>query len=262
MIKYYKPARDKNCYRGFFSYISESICDLYNAEKNNPNENIKIFYDLVQIPGYGNSNLFDICFTQDNDDYDKNRNEYLNIENTLPYFPIDIYNLNYLQSNLRESCESIVKKFLNINSEFTNIISIRHSQIDFDKTIGFHRRATDMERVHNIKTLGLESIFSTIEKEDFESVFLMSDNLEDLQKFRMRYGKKLITFDDISTSKNTNNPFFKNGIIDENIVKRHIQEIVFGAFTLGKVKKLFCTKSNLSGFSILSNSKLEYKILQ
>ena len=88
----------------------------------------------------------------------------------------------------------------------------------------------------------------------------MCDNYDDLNKFKNRYGNKLITFDEMTTSNINELPFFKNGNHD-NMFVGHITEIVFGAFTLGNTKKLICTKSNLSTFSILSNSKLQYKIL-
>jgi hypothetical protein len=45
---------------------------------------------------------------------------------------------------------------------------------------------------------------------------------------------------------------------DEESIKKHIQEIVFGTYVLGMTKKLFCTKLNLSAFSIFLNSKLNY----
>jgi hypothetical protein len=88
----------------------------------------------------------------------------------------------------------------------------------------------------------------------------MCDNLTDLDKFKKRYGNKLITFDEFTSSKSDDNPFFKLKNDDE-LIKQHIQEIVFGAYTLGMTKKLFCTKSNLSTFSIFSNSKLNFNRL-
>ena len=88
----------------------------------------------------------------------------------------------------------------------------------------------------------------------------MSDNIGDLNKFKQRYGNRLITFDEFTSSKVEENPFFKVEN-DEQLIKQHIQEIVFGAYTLGMTKKLICTKSNLSTFSIFSNSKLNYKRL-
>jgi hypothetical protein len=139
------------------------------------------------------------------------------------------------------------------------IFKQRHSQISFGKTIGFHRRATDMEIIHNLKTFDLSYIFEILEKEDFENIFLMSDNLPDLKKFKDRYGNRLITYDEFSTSEDSLLPYFKSNTNEKN--KSHVQEIVFGAFTLGMTKKLICTKSNLSVFSILTNSKLNYKIL-
>lgn len=261
MIKYYKPARDKNYQRGFFSYITESVINLYNAEKTNFDNIIKIYHDLFEIPGYGSSNLFDICFEQDKEDFFNNQHEYLNIENVIPHISVDLYDMNNLENTFKKDCELIIKKYFVYNSEFSKLILSRHDEIDFTKTIGFHRRTTDISRIHNITIIPIENMFLEIEKEDFEYIFLMSDNFYDLQKFKNRYGKRLITFDNNSTSKNTHNPFFKNGITDEDIIKDHIQEIVFGALTLGKVKKLICTKSNLTGFSILSNSKLDYKIV-
>ena len=45
---------------------------------------------------------------------------------------------------------------------------------------------------------------------------------------------------------------------NEKLIKKHIQEIVFGAYTLGMTKKLICTRSNLSAFSIFSNLNLNY----
>jgi hypothetical protein len=140
-----------------------------------------------------------------------------------------------------------------------NLFSSRHSQIDFTKTIGFHRRATDMT-LHHIPTIPLDNVFNSIEEEEFENIFLMSDNMDDLNKFKQRYGNRLITFDEFSTSELDSNPFFKMNK-DEESTKNHIKEIVFGAYTLGMTKKLYCTKSNLSTFSILSNSNLNYKRL-
>jgi hypothetical protein len=85
----------------------------------------------------------------------------------------------------------------------------------------------------------------------------MSDNLNDLNKFKQRYGNKLITFDELTTSKVEDKPFF-NLQNDEESIKTHIQEIVFGAYTLGMTKKLICTMSNLSAFAVFSNSNLKY----
>lgn len=261
MIRYIKPARDKDFQRGFFSYLKESVVNIYNAEKNNPNQNLKIFFDLKEIPGYGVKNLYDICYNQDYADYSENREKYLNIEREKWNIDVRTYDYNLFNKEMRIDCELIIKKFYQLNETMENKIKERHLGIDFSKTIGFHRRATDMESVHGFKSLTLNQIFSKIETEEFENIFLMSDNLEDLKKMRNRYGSRLITYDEFSCSSNEYNPFFKNNISDETSIENHIQEIVFGSLTLGKTKKLICTLSNLTGFSILSNAELNFEIL-
>jgi hypothetical protein len=254
MLKFFKPVRG---HRGYFSYITESIWDMQNVQLNHPNENFKLYYDLTNINGYGSKNIYDACFIQDENDYLENINEYTNIELVPPLSSLRSYESNTFTEENIKMCESIIKEKLILNDEMNQLFNSRHPQIDFTKTIGFHRRATDMSVVHHLATIDLSTIFDILEKEEFENIFLMSDNLNDLNKFKQRYGNKLITFDELTTSNVEEYPFFnlKN---DEESIKKHIQEIVFGAYTLGMTKKLICTRSNLSTFSILSNSKLNY----
>jgi hypothetical protein len=261
MLKFFKPARGKDIHqRGYFSYITESVLNLHNVLLNYPKEEIKIYYNLVDIPGYGNGNVYDVCFEQDIEDFLENKEEYVNIESVNYITSLEIYNQQTYNTKIREECERLIKNHIKIKSDLDKSFSLRQSQIDFTKTIGFHRRATDMQSIHGFKTIDLSHIFSILEKEEFENIFLMSDNIQDLMKFKNRYGNKLITFDETTTSQETNNPFFKVKN-DELLIENHIREIVFGAYTLGMTKKLFCTNSNLSAFSILSNSKLNYTIL-
>ncbi len=261
MLKFIKPARGKEVHqRGYFSYITEGILNMYNVKTTYPNEQFKVYFDLFDIPGYGSENIYDVCFDQDTTDYNSDLSNYSNIELVLPTTRFDPYDESTLTKDKFEICESLIKKHLKLNDEMSNLFSMRHSQIDFTKTIGFHRRTTDMSYVHHVPTISLQDIFNILEVEEFENIFLMSDNLNDLGKFRKKYGNRLITFDEFSTSDLTNEPFFKTQK-DDKLIKNHIKEIVFGAYTLGMTKKLICTKSNLSTFSMLSNSKLNYKRL-
>jgi hypothetical protein len=254
MLKFFKPVRG---HRGYFSYITESVVHIHNVLLNYPNEKLKVYYDLSNIDGYGSQNIYDACFIQDKDDYFLNINDYSNIELVNYITPLNAYDKDTFTKENLKMCESIIKDNFTLNDEMKQLFSSRHPQIDFTKTIGFHRRATDMMRIHHLATIDLSVIFETLEKEEFENVFLMSDNLNDLNKFKQRYGNKLITFDELTTSKIEDKPFF-NLQNDEESIKKHIQEIVFGAYTLGMTKKLICTMSNLSAFSIFSNSNLDY----
>ena len=160
----------------------------------------------------------------------------------------------------REYTEQIIKKNFVLNDEMLKTFTERKSELNLEKTIGVHRRATDIA-MHQYQIISNETIFQEIESLDFDNVFLLCDNLPDLKIFKSRYGNKLVSFDEFTTSTNTSLPFHKININDENIKKLHIQEIVLGALMLGSTNKLICCHSNLANFSILSNFKLNYKIL-
>lgn len=261
MMKFFKPSRGNGIYqRGYFSYITEAVVHIHNVLLNYPNEKLKVYYDLSNIVGYGSENIYDVCFVQDKNDYLNNTKDYSNIELVNYVSPLNAYDSNTFTPENLKMCESIIKENFILNDEMNQLFLSRHSQIDFTKTIGFHRRATDMFNIHHVPTIDLSEIFNILEKEEFENIFLMCDNLNDLSVFKKRYGNRLITFDELTSSITEKDPFFKLKN-DEELIKRHIQEIVFGAYTLGMTKKLFCTKSNLSTFSIFSNSKLNYKRL-
>lgn len=258
MMKFYKPARDSRTHqRGFFSYISESVVHIHNVLLQHPSEELKIYHDLCDIFGYGSKNIYNICFVQDEEDYITNTKDYSNIESFNYVTTLNAYESESLNKENLILSESIIKKYFVLNDEMKNMFSSRHSEINFDKTIGFHRRSTDMATIHHVETIHLNHIFNTLEKEEFENIFLMSDNLDDILEFKKRYGNRLITYDEFTSSSSTETPFFKLNN-EESLIEQHVKELVFGAYTLGMTKKFFCTKSNLSAFSIFSNSNLNF----
>jgi hypothetical protein len=258
MLRLYKPARDKHYKRGYFSYLTESVFNLLSLNNNNI---YKYYHDLTDIWGYGNGNIFDICFTQDTLDYINNINEYINIENAdnfNQFLNISPYDLSSLTNELRLQSEKNINEYFKLNEYCEYLYNERIKSIDFTKTIGVHRRATDISG--HFPIVPLENIFKEIDSCDFSSIFLMCDNKIDYQKFKERYNDKIICYD-FYTSDNSKIPFYryKNTEVD---IKNHIIELVLGALILGKVRLLICSKSNLSSFSILSNSKLKFKILE
>lgn len=261
MMKFFKPSRDARALRGFFSYITESVIDLGNVYKGDLNQDVKLYYDLIGIPGYTKTNMYEVCFYQDTNDYIDNRNEYSNIESVEKYFEnVSPYDNKTWNREYREYTEQIVKKHFILNENMNEIYSERLSELTSCKNIGVHRRSTDIS-MHGYGIMSVESIFDEIELFDFDKVFLLCDNLTDLNKFKNRYGKRLITYDEKTTSNNIKNPFHKIHIHDENLKILHIQEIVLGSILLSKTDQLICSNSNLSNFTILSNSKLKYKLL-
>ena len=257
MYRLYKPARSKELNRGLFSYLTESVLNMVNFINLNGDVDIIYFHDLFDIPGYGNENLYEISLVQDENDYKIHNNLYVNIESFKSVLNIGGYDIEKYSRDIRAVSEKVINKFFIPNTSLNELITKRHNEINFDTTIGVHRRSTDIGGHHNI--IDIHNIFNEIESNEFDSVFLMCDNIYDLKKFKDRYGKKLITYD-VFTSKDINLPFFKiNNSIED--IHDHVKELLFGVFTLSKTKNFICTKSNISSFCILSNSKLNYKLL-
>ncbi len=257
MVRLYKPARSKEIYRGLFSYLTESVLNMVNYINLEKNTNIIYYHDLFNVPGYGEGNLFDFSLTQDEIDFKSNKNLYKNIEEFSNILNIDCYDLNKFNGSIRVTSEEVVKQFFKPNKILTDLINQRHKEINFESTIGIHRRSTDIKQHHNI--ISLETIFKEIESNLFDNIFLMCDNYYDLTMFKKRYGNKLITYDEF-TSKDMNLPFFKiNNSVED--IHNHVKELLFGVFTLSKTKNFICTKSNISSFCLLSNSELNYKLL-
>jgi hypothetical protein len=224
---------------------------MINYVKINGKKDIKYYHDLVDIPGYGNNNLFEISFMQGNFDFINQKHLYENIELTQNILNLDCYNPFSYDFEVRQFSKYVIDNFFIPNDEFKLLLAKRHLEINFDNTIGVHRRATDIYQHH--KVVDLQKIFNTIESQNFKNIFLMCDNSDDTLKFKKRYGNMIITYDDF-TSINGALPFFK-----EN--KNHINELIFGVFTLSKTKTFICSKSNLSTFSILINPNLTFKLI-
>ena len=257
MHRLYKPARSKEVNRGLFSYLTESVLNMVNFITLNGDVDIKYYHDLFDIPGYGNENMFDISLIQDKNDFKINNHLYTNIELFPSDLNLDCYNVESLNQDIRLISEKIIKDFFIPNETLNDLLNKRHSQINFNTTVGVHRRSTDISSHHKI--VNIENIFNEVESNEFDNVFLMCDNIYDTNKFKLRYGNRLITYD-MFTSKNIILPFFKmNNSIED--IHNHIVELLFGVFTLSKTKKFICTKSNISSFCILANSKLNYKLL-
>ena len=212
---------------------------------------------------YGDNNIFNAAFINDEEDYQQHKSEYKNIEDGIGYgkivnhiiFPYDP-NLNTRDKRIIAS--GIIDKYFNLTEEMKQIIESKKSKFDVTKTIGVHRRATDIYKHHKIADL--QNIYNIIDQEEYDTIFLSSDNQEDRQKFVSRYGSKIIQFDDLTESPVNNLPYFLLNNNNDMMIK-HIKEIVSNVYMFSQLKSLICPLSNMSGFSILINPDLQYKII-
>lgn len=258
MIRLFKTIRHEWQLRGYYSYLSESVVEIIWAHQKFPNEKVKVYFDLINIPHYKQENLFDVCFEQDHLDFVTNREKYINIESLNSEINFNHYDLKIFPQDLRQSAELIIKEYFNLKPNLILELNRRLESIDLENTISVHRRDTDMRVGHHITAPVLEQYYSIIDGGNWKNIFLMSDNKQDLDLFLERYGDKIITYEDDTTSDDIDNPFFlKEGTTKESM-KKHIENLTLNTIILSKTKKLLCSKSNLSTFAILSNPNLEY----
>jgi hypothetical protein len=257
MKRFVKKIRNVHELRGYYSYLLEALIDIIRASKIYADEEILIYFDLTNIPHYMQENLFDVCFTQNKQDYIDNFDLYVNLETVDKIFDFDTYNTNIFPQDIREITPKIFEQHFILKEEFVDEINRRLSLINPSKTIGVHRRDTDMKRTHHFSAPNLNNFFEIIDEGDYEHVFLMSDNQNDINLFREKYGDRLICFEDDVTSEDNENPFFLFSNTFEKL-KKHVEEITINTIILSRLKKIICTKSNLSTFAIMINPKLEY----
>lgn len=249
-MRLYKPARSKDCGRGYFSYLTEAVGNLLGFYEHYEDADVKVFFDLCNIPGYGEGNMFDVGFIQNSEDY--RINQYDNVED---YSNMIASYETFYDLGLRKKAQTIIERHFIVREEIKYLIENRFKGYDFSRIIGVHRRSTDIIEHHAI--VDLSNLFNQIENEDFDYIFLATDSNIEYKKFRERYGDKILFFDE--TASDNDKPFFKLEKTQEEIEK-HIREMIFTVYSLAKTKKLICSRSNLSIFSILLNSDLEYTI--
>jgi hypothetical protein len=257
MMRLVKTIRNESDIRGYYSYFTEAVIEIISLKKQFPEEELKVYFDLTKVHHYKQENLFDVCFEQDKEDFILHRDEYVNIETFECNVNFNHYDLKIYPDDIRVSAESVIKEYFPLKSELLNELNSKLKSMDLENTISIHRRDTDMRVGHHITAPSLEQYYSIIDEKDWKNIFVMSDNLQDLNLFVKRYSEKVISFEEDTTSDNVVNPFFKNDKSPEEL-KKHIQNLTLNTFILSKTKKLLCGKSNLSTFAILANPKLEY----
>lgn len=261
MKRFVKKIRGVHELRGYYSYLLEALIEIMRAYKIYPNEEIIVYFDLIDVKHYMQDNLFDVCFEQDEKDYKENFNLYENLETVEKVFYFDTYSLKEFPQELRDMVPKIIEKHFKLKQEYFDEINSRILKFDTSKTIGVHRRDTDMVRIHKQYSPNLTKYFEQIDEGNYEHIFLMSDNQRDINVFKEKYKDKIICFEDNVTSNNPNDPYFLLEEKTKESTKKHIEEITINTFILSKVEKLIFTSSNLSAFAIMINPDLKYQKL-
>jgi hypothetical protein len=237
-----------NSQRGLFSEFFTILSGIEYCMNTGNNFYITWINEL-----YSNSseNIFNKYFHQKT-----NENEYFHekYEITTPYgqkFSIDIQNCwqNKLElHNVFETYSKVIKKSNLLDSDF--IKSIETNYFQGDKVLGVHKRGTD-HSFHG-EILSDEYFFEKIEMElnenQYEKIFLITDDLESYNNFSEKYGGKLITTDSIKSRDGLGVHYS-----GQNNREKLARDVIRDSILLSQTNKKIVTQSNVAYFSILYN---------
>ena len=234
---------------GFFSDFLTALAGIMYCYNNNHNVHVDWKSNLYLTES--DTNLFDLFFkNQINSDLKFNK-EYFNVTPYGFYYPEivgknteeDIYDF-LLPSN------KLIKELDILNSRFIN--DIKKDIFNNKKVLGVHKRGTDHyqhgQNRTNVEVM--EFINCEYKNDNYDNVFLITDDLVSFNFFKEQLGDTLIHTSSTKVSGN-------NGVHTSNNVDRYkiSEEVVTDAILLSLTDFKLLTKSNVSTFSNICNLK-------
>ena len=235
---------------GFFSDFLTSLAGIMYCHDNNHNVHVDWKSSLYLTES--DNNLFDLFFkNQINSDLEFNQ-EYFNVTPYGFYFPEivqkntekDIYDFLLPSSQL-------IKDLDILNSNFIN--NIKKDVFNNKKVLGVHKRGTD-HIIHGQNRLNsevMEFINNEYKNNNYDNVFLITDDLNSFDFFKQQLGDTLIH------TSSTKVRGVQGIHFSENEVDRYkiAEEVVTDAILLSLTDFKLLTKSNVSTFSNICNFK-------
>ena len=216
---------------GFFADYNHMIGLLYFADQYGLSpvvEYHKEFCYAEKHPVNGTSNPFEYYFKQPTEitleelyqcngvirsRKENGRDAFLLKEKGNSYNITDVY--------IREM-GAVVRKYLRLQPEVEKMIINSKEQLfsKEEKVLGIHFRGTDFKRNYNGHPVNLtvEDYIKEIDellKQDYDKIFVATDDIEALEKFRNCYGEKVVYYNDVTRSSE-NETVMKSISIREN----------------------------------------------
>lgn len=252
---------------GFGAHFQIALCLIDYCIDNN----IKCFLDIRNTT-YSNldQNTWEIIFDQ----------PFLNVNpqtviedqfNQLPGFS-NYWKLGYESKDRKKYCDidfikkykNICENFIHIKKDILNIVDEYTDNFKSKKVLGIHKRGREHLTTGHAKNqehlLSSDVIFSLIDDQidDYDYLFLTSDEINTYNNFKSRYGDKLLIFDDKSQyidSKLDINYLEKTDDEKVNSLKNLIIEILI----LSKCDKMLLMNSNVSHMALFLSDHFNYE---
>lgn len=245
---------------GLFSYVMQVIVMARVCEV----QNIPMYVDFSQDMLYykdnrTTDNVWDYYFEQP---FPKlNLNEYEKIEAVWYQDdrPLQLPFRYEKDSDFLRQARVYCERYVKIKSELVNKAKdFIHNYTD-KNYLAVHKRGTDHE---NALYFTLDHYFHETDKyiDQYPQLLVCSDEQFSIDKFRDRYGAKVISYD--SARETEVEPPRRKGAHyrsnDNNFVYRNGYDCVIEAYLLSQSKLLLKTLSNVSHFAVMSNPNLDF----
>jgi hypothetical protein len=233
---------------GLFSNVLCGISALHYADDNNINLKINISNNRYTN---NNENIWDLLFNQPK--ILNTNTEDIFFENWTPY---GCTFCDFLNEDKVKSYFNLIKKYEILKNDDIEKCKNFFNGYDLKRTLGVHRRGTD-HYMHG-QILDINEYFSKIDKEletnNYDNIFLITDEVASLDAFLKKYGNKLIYTDSFKSMDNR--PIHDYSY--RNITNR-VYEVYYDIIKLGMCEKMLITLSNVSSFAtLINNNKFEY----
>lgn len=257
MSKFFIFVSGDNNERGFFSYVNHVIRNIANTDPED-----KVFVDFNKTTLYYDSkiqstnNVWEYYFEQLTD---------LSIEEIKSKYQYEIYtfygnkivfDIGKINENDRYLMNESLKKIKIKSHILKKVDEFVESHFKEYSVLGVHKRGTD-HGLHG-QLLSIDKYFQEVDIElsnnNYQKIFLATDENSTLKAFRERYGDLIINYDSIK-SDSDKAVFIGNR---QDIYKLG-EDILVESILLSKCNFLIRTFSNVSLFSLVYNIDLKYK---
>jgi hypothetical protein len=245
-------------YAGFFSYFNQVLSNLHILT-NNDKMLVKFDHNNPYMDVSKNVNMWENYFYQptevDCDDF----NTYTVLTETwfngryeIPFPPTSI------TDNDIDTCNALIKKYIKIKPHIEAKLSAFYANhFSGKKVLSVHKRGTDHYK--EVKPLHVNEYFQCTDNiiDDFDNIFLCTDEQQTVKDFCSRYGDKLITYDSIRAElNNKSGVHYSSGAFNPYLMG---EQVLIETLLMSKTNFLIKTVSNVSNAALFFNKNLQYK---
>lgn len=258
--------------RGFYSVILWYLDNCHRAEINDDDVMMNTFPDGYCDEKYHFYDKTSTCFLKYFEDplnidknikYTKDYSHLVTVENIMNYGNTQICGF-ILDVELRKYMNFLIKKYLKIRPHILEKISVHSKFFENKKVLGVHIRQTDLYTSEKdnkpVKPININTYIEKIKKNKFDLLYLMSDNIESINKIEKHFPNVYYIKDIIRSEKEKEQLFIRN---EKLSVKKYKlgEDVLIETELLSKCNKILITNSNISSYVLANNPDIEYEYL-